>query len=90
MSSRNLFYIHALVAAICLTIGMSESYSSLAWAKVLIPLVLSLLLGSIAIPLVILRLAIKERRTPGKIAAAVTLSAMLSIVSFFVVLPLCT
>jgi hypothetical protein len=88
MSSRNVFYVHAVVVVMCLIVGMSESYSWLAWAQVLIPLVTPLLLGNIAIPFVILVLAVRERRTPGKIAAAVTLSAILTIASFYAILPL--
>jgi hypothetical protein len=89
MSSRSVLYLHAFLAMMCIAAGMSESYSWLAWATLLIGLVLPLLLGNIAMPFVILWLARKERRNPGRIAAAVTLSVVLTVASFFAVFPLC-
>ena len=89
MSSRNVFYVHAFVVVMSLVIGMSESYSWLAWAQALIPLVLPLLLANVVAPFVILKLAIEERRTPRQIAAAVTLSVALAVAWFYAILPLC-
>jgi hypothetical protein len=51
-------------------------------------LVLPLLLVSVVIPFVILMSAIKERRTPGTIAAAVALSVVMTIASDYAILPL--
>ena len=76
MSSREAFYIHAFVALMCLSIGMSESYPWLAWARALVPIAPFLVFGGIAIPFVILWLAVQERRRPIRVAAAFVLSAV--------------
>jgi hypothetical protein len=89
MSSRKVFYAQAIVAAMCLVAGMSESYTSLAWAKVLIPLMNFLPLVNVVIPFVIVRLATREQRPSWQIAGAFTLSAALTIASFFAIMPLC-
>jgi len=89
MSSRKIFYVHATIVVLCLAAGMSESYFWLAWAKVLGPLVMAAMPINPVLPFVILVLAIKEHRSQGRIAAAVALSAVLSVAWFFAILPLC-
>lgn len=90
MSSRNVFYVHATVVALGLAVGMSESYSWLRAARALIPLVCHLMLINLVLPFVIRELAVKEHRSPATIAAAVALSATLSIAFFLAISPLCT
>ena len=89
MSSRSAFYVHATVVVLCLVVGMSESYSWLAWAKVFIPLVTPMMAVNLVLPFVILVLAIREHRSQEGIAAVVALSAALSVAWFFAILPLC-
>jgi len=89
MSSRKVFYLQVLAVVLCLIAGMSESYSLLAWAKVLTPLMNFLPLVNIAIPFVIVRLAAREQRPSWQIAGAFTLSAALTIASFCAIMPLC-
>ena len=88
MSSRSAFYVHATVVVLSLVIGMSESYYLLSWARLLIPLVMPLMFVNLVLPFVVLTLAIKERRSPGRIAAAVALSAVLAIGWFLATYPL--
>jgi len=88
MSSRQAFYLHVFVLLVAILMGMSERYPSLAWAQLLAILVIPSIPANIALPVVILVLATKERRSPGRIAAAVALSVVLSIAWFFALLPL--
>jgi hypothetical protein len=89
ISSRSVFYVQAFTVALCIVAGMSESFSWLRWAKPLIPLAALLFYGNLVIPLVILAKSKSESRTRFSVAAAVTLSLILSIASFYAILPLC-
>jgi hypothetical protein len=77
------------LAALCLIVGMSESYASLAWARVLIPPMNFMPLLFVFLPFVIVKLATREQRPAWQIAAAFALSAGLTIASFCAVMPLC-
>lgn len=84
----------ALIAQICWTgmfivIGMSESYASLHWAQPLIPLVDWFLFpAAIAFPAAILILSRKEDMPPWQRVFGLLLSVVLSVVSFFAIIPL--
>jgi hypothetical protein len=73
-SSRKVFYAHATVVVLGLAVGMSESYSWLRGAQTLIPFLYPLMLANLALPFVILRVAIKEHQSQARITAAVALS----------------
>lgn len=88
MSSRIAFYAHVLLVVIGMVMGMSETYRWLAWAQVLGFVSLPMMLGNLAMPLVILALAKREQRSPGTIAAATILSAILTVTWFFAIFPL--
>ena len=89
MSSRNAFYVHAAVVMLGLAVGMSESYSWLRWAQTMIPLLSPLMLANLVLPLVVLNLASKERRSQAAMTAALVLSAALCMAFFLAVSPLC-
>lgn len=90
MSSRNAFYAHATVAVLGLAVGMSESYSWLRGAQILIPLIYPLMLANFALPFVICMLATKEHRSQARTAFAVALSTALSAAFFLAISPLFT
>jgi hypothetical protein len=73
---------------------MSDSYPWLSWARVLIPLLnwmllpAALLPAAIAFPVVVWVLSVKDRMSPERTAGGVLLSVVLSIASFFAIIPL--
>jgi hypothetical protein len=89
MSSREAFYVHVGVSLSFILMGMSESYSCLAWAQLLIFMALPLALATIALPVVILVLSVRERQSFEAILFAVALSVILTGVSFCAIWPLC-
>jgi hypothetical protein len=80
---------HACWTVACVLIGMSESYHWLGWAKVLIP-ALNLLLvpAAIAFPVVVCVLSRRDGTSSERTTVAVLLSVVLSIASFFAIIPL--
>jgi hypothetical protein len=86
--SRVAFLSQACCTVASVLIGMSESYHWLSWARVLIPLNLLLLPAAIAFPVAVLMFSVKDHASPWRTIFGVVLSVVLSIASFFAILPL--
>ena len=73
----------------CVVVGMSESYTSLSWARRLVPLLNCLLLpAAIVFPLLVFRLSVRGGISPARTAFAFVLSIMLSLATIFAIIPL--
>jgi hypothetical protein len=91
MSARKAFYIHVFVLAMLIPIGVSEQYHWLDWNEPLVGLACPLLLTSLAMPVIIIRLATKEQqyeRYGLGVSVAVILSVAITIASFAAIIPL--
>jgi hypothetical protein len=88
MSARKAFYIHVFVLVILIPIGLSEQYHWLNWNEPLVGLVYPLLLTSMAMPIVIIRLATKEQQPGFRIMVGAILSFAMTFASFAAIIPL--
>ena len=86
--SRILFYVQAFSLLICIVAGMSEHYGYLRWVEFLMPATVILVLGSPAFPLVIFYVGRNERISAAALGLAVVLSVMMTVASYFAILPL--
>lgn len=85
---RVLFFLHAFVLVVCLVAGMSEVYPYLAWGQFLMPVAALLSPANIALPIVIFVRGRAEEVPTAALVFAVFLSVLMTIASFFAMLPL--
>lgn len=74
---------------VCIVLGMSESYPWLSWARLLAPLLnWALVPAAIGFPLLVFRLSVRGGFSDARTLFAFVLSVVLSLATFFAIIPL--